>query len=300
MLISDFNFLFDALSKKGKKRLVLANGVDKHSVEAAKMALDRNIVSVTITGIKHEVESVCIETGIPLDSFSIVYCPDAQSATDTAVEMASSEQADLIMKGMISTDVYVKSILRKDKGLLPEGALLTHIAVIINNRYPKPLIVSDVAVFPLPSLEQKVVITEYLIDTAHKLGIETPKVAFLAASEKVSQRMPATVDAAELKRMFLEGKFPGSLCDGPMALDLAIDPESVAVKNFISPVAGDADCLLFPNIESGNVFYKTNTKFLNSKIAAILVGTKVPVILSSRGDDIETKLNSIAFAALLG
>ncbi len=300
MLISNFDFLFNALSKKGKKRLVIANGVDNHSIEAAKMAIDLNIVSVAITGNKLEIEAACSEGGISSENFDIIDCHDAQTATDIAVEIASKGNADLIMKGMINTDVYVKSILRKDKGLLPEGALLTHVAVILNDKYYKPLIVSDVAVIPLPTLDQKVVITGNLIDIAHKLGIETPKVAFLAASEKVSKRMPATVDAAELKRMFLEGLFPGSVCDGPMALDLAIDTESVAIKNFVSPVAGDADCLLFPNIESGNVFYKTNTKFLNSKIAAILVGTQVPVILSSRGDNIETKLNSIALAALLG
>lgn len=300
MIISDFNSLFKTLSERGKRRLVVANGTDNHSLSAVSKAFDNNLVTVKLTGKKDIIESVCKANGIDVKKFEIVDCPDDQSAVDTAVEIASKGEADLIMKGLINTDVYVKSILRKETGLLEEGSLLSHITVMLNKSYPKPLIVSDVAVIPLPSLEQKIKMTEYLIDVAHKLGIKIPKVAFLAASEKVSQRMPATVDASDLKKLWENGRFPDSLCDGPMALDLAIDPESVSIKNFISPVAGDADCLLFPNIESGNVFYKVNTKFCNAEIAAILVGTKVPVILSSRGDTIKTKLNSIALAALLG
>ncbi|MBP7508405.1 MAG: hypothetical protein KA807_11315 [Prolixibacteraceae bacterium] len=300
MIISDFNSLFKTLSERGKRRLVVANGTDNHTLEAVSNAFDNNLVTVKITGRKDLIESECTTCRIDVNKFEIIDCPDEQSAVDTAVEIASKGGADLIMKGLISTDVYVKSILRKDTGLLEEGSLLSHVTVILNKSYPKPLIVSDVAVIPLPTLEQKVRMTEYLIDVAHKLGIQIPKVAFLAASEKVSQRMQATLDANELKKLWENGRFPDSLCDGPMALDLAIDPESVEIKNFISPVAGDADCLLFPNIESGNVFYKVNTKFCNAETAAILVGTKVPVILSSRGDTIQTKLNSIALAALLG
>ena len=300
MIISDFNSLFKTLSERGKRRLVVANGTDNHTLEAVSNAFDNNLVTVKITGRKDLIESECTTCRIDVNKFEIIDCPDEQSAVDTAVEIASKGEADLIMKGLISTDVYVKSILRKDTGLLEEGSLLSHVTVILNKSYPKPLIVSDVAVIPLPTLEQKIRMTEYLIDVAHKLGIKIPKVAFLAASEKVSQRMQATVDAYELKKLWDNGRFPDSLCDGPMALDLAIDPESVEIKNFISPVAGDADCLLFPNIESGNVFYKVNTKFCNAETAAILVGTKVPVILSSRGDTIQTKLNSIALAALLG
>ncbi len=300
MIISDFNSLYKTLSERGKRRLVVANGIDNHSLKAISKAIESNLVSVRVTGNKSIIETECSNSGININNFEIIDCLDEQTAVDTAVEIASTGGADLIMKGLISTDVYVKSILRKEKGLLEEGSLLSHVTVILNQSYPKPIIVSDVAVIPLPTLEQKVKMTEYLIDVAHKLGIGIPKVAFLAASEKVSQRMQATVDAFELKKLWENGRFPDSLCDGPMALDLAIDPESVEIKNFISPVAGEADCLLFPNIESGNVFYKVNTKFCNAETAAILVGTKVPVILSSRGDTIQTKLNSIALAALIG
>ncbi|HPR32861.1 MAG TPA: phosphate acyltransferase, partial [Prolixibacteraceae bacterium] len=139
-----------------------------------------------------------------------------------------------------------------------------------------------------------------LIAVAHRLGVSEPRVAFLAATEKVIPKMPATVEARELKRMWEKGVFPQSVCDGPLALDLAIDAESAAVKEFDSPVAGQADCLLFPNIESGNVFYKTNTKLCGAQTAAIVMGTSIPAVLSSRGDTMDTKLNSIALAAKIG
>jgi phosphate butyryltransferase len=204
------------------------------------------------------------------------------------------------MKGLVSTDVFMKAILNKEQGLLPEGALLTHVAMLNNNIYHKPLFVSDVAILPLPSLEQKKQMTHYLIEVAHKAGVAKPKVAFLAATEKVIAKMPACADAAELKKLWEAGAFNGSICDGPMALDLAVDKHAAEVKQFLSPVAGDADCLLFPNIESGNVFYKANTKFCNAIAAAIVMGTKVPTVLSSRGDSTDTKFYSIALAALIG
>lgn len=300
MAISDFQNIYDSLKRREKRRLIIANGVDIHSIEAAYRAQNEGYVSVIITGDQKIFEKQCLSVNIPPSDFQVVNCYSEEEAVTKAVELVREKKADLIMKGLVNTDKFLKGILDKQKGLLNPGTLLSHVTLISNQNYGKPLLVSDVAIIPLPTLEQKVKMTGYLIDVAHKIGIDCPKVAFIAATEKIISGMVATVDAGMLKEMWLNGSFPNSFCDGPMALDLAIDKESVMIKNFSSPVAGDADCLLFPNIESGNVFYKTNTKMCGSQTAAIVVGTMVPAILSSRGDSMETKLNSIALASLIG
>jgi phosphate butyryltransferase len=154
-------------------------------------------------------------------------------------------------------------------------------------------------VIPAPDIKQKQVIMEFLVKTAKAVGVEKPKVAIIAATEQVLASQPATIDAALLSKMVDRGQIKGCIADGPLALDVAIDEESVAIKGLVSPVAGDADCLLFPNIESGNVFYKANSKLVAGvRQAGILVGAKVPCVLSSRADSIDTKLNSIAIAAM--
>ena len=298
--MADFNSIFDKLKDKPVRRLVVANGIDRHSVEAAYLAQQKGWVSVTITGNRRSIEQQCLSCGISSETFELIDTSDEEVAVGMAVEMARNNRSDLIMKGLISTDKFMKAILNKEKGLLSPGTLLTHITLMNTPNYPKPLLLSDVAIIPLPTLEQKKIMTQYLIDIAHKIGINNPGVAFIAASEQIIERMPATTDAKLLKDLWSQGYFPGSVCDGPMGLDIAIDKESAEIKNYRSSIAGEADCLLFPNIESGNVFYKTNTKFCGAQIAAILVGAKVPTVLSSRGDNIETKLNSIAFAALAG
>jgi len=299
MQVFDFSFLFEMLKTRPKRRLVVANGVDVHTIEALALAQRSNIVSVILTGNRHLIEESCQQAGISSGIFEFVDCDDEQLAADMAVKMVRNHDADLIMKGFISTDKFMKSILNKELGLMVGGGLLSHVTVILNERYGKPLIISDVAVIPLPTLEQKVVMTENVIEVARAIGITEPKVAFIAATEQVIQKMPATTDAFELKKMWQENRFPGSVCDGPLSLDLAIDMESAQIKKCESVVAGNADCLLFPNIESGNVFYKTNTKLCNASVAAVLVGMAAPAVLSSRGDSAETKLNSIALAALL-
>jgi phosphotransacetylase len=300
MAISNLHQLFDSLKKGEKRRLVIANGIDLHSIEAASHAIKEGYVTVTITGDKNIFENQCQLANISPDEFRFLNCISEEDAINEAVEIVRNNEADLIMKGLVNSDKFLKAILNKQKGLINAGTLISHITLIYNNVYGKPLLVSDVAIIPLPTLEQKVKITEYLINVAHKIGIEQPKVAFIAATEQVIPGMIATVDADKLKKLWENGQFPISICDGPMGLDLAIDKESAEIKNYISPVAGDADCLLFPNIESGNVFYKTNTKFGGAQTAAIVIGARVPAVLSSRGDSMETKLNSIALAAMIG
>jgi phosphate butyryltransferase len=202
------------------------------------------------------------------------------------------------MKGLVSSDKYMRAILDKERGLMDPGAILSHVSVIENSRYPKLIVCADVAVIPQPDLKEKIAILQYLIRTARALGIERPKVAILAASEQVLPKMQACVDAAILAKMSERGQIQGAVVDGPLALDAAIDRESAEIKGLSGEVAGDADCLLFPNIESGNVFYKTNTKLAGAELGAIVAGARAPAILSSRGDTVKTKMYSIALGAL--
>jgi len=282
-----------------ERRMVLVNGVDRHSLEAAHQATAMSLVKVIVTGSVKVIESVCRENGINVSGFEIIAADDEEQAAQEAAKLTGRGEADLMMKGLISSDKYMRVLLNKEYGLLSPGSVLSHVAVIENENYHKLLIVSDVAVIPYPDLNQKAAMIKSLIRTGRALGIETPKIALIAPTELVLPVLPATTDAALLVEMARNGQFPGGIIDGPMALDVAVDKESAMIKNIRSPVAGDADCLLFPNIDAGNVFYKMNTKLCNSRQAAIVTGARVPVVLSSRGDSTETKLNSIALASLL-
>jgi phosphate butyryltransferase len=298
-MITNFNELFETLRSRNRKRMVAAWGVDDHTITAASLAIEKGIVDVTLVGDKDKIVEVCKNEHIDPSIFTIIDNKDELKSIAQAVGMVRDGEGDILMKGLCSTDKYMRGILNKERGLLPPKAVLSHVAVIENPNYHKLLIVSDMAVIPLPDFKQKIAICKYLASTARALGIERPKVAAIAATEQMLDGMPACVEAALLAKMSDRGQISGCVVDGPLAVDVAIDPESVAIKKVKSEVAGDADCLLFPNIESANVFYKVNSKLCKDvRQAAIMAGGMAPCVLSSRADSIDTKLNSIALAAL--
>ena len=299
-MLKNFNEIFQLLrSRDSKKRMVAAWGVDDHTVSAASQAIDLGLVDVTLVGDQAMIEEVCRQENIDPAKFAIVHNPVELKAVEQAVQMVREGQGDFLMKGLCSTDKFLRAILNKETGLLPPKGTLTHCGVIENPNYHKLLFVGDVAVIPAPDFKQKQVIMQCLVKTASSAGIKTPKVAIIAATEQVLPSQIATMEAAQLAKMADRGQIKGCIADGPLALDVAIDKESADIKGMTSPVAGDADCLLFPNIESGNVFYKTNSKLVPGvRQAGILVGAKVPCVLSSRADSTDTKLNSIAVAAM--
>lgn len=299
MAISKLDQLFDLVKANGKKRLVAAYAVDDHTVTAVSKAVDLGIVDATLVGDTEVIKKVCENERIDIGKFKIVQEKDDNKAAQMAVKLINAGEGDVLMKGLVSTDKYMRAILNKENGLMPgPKAMLTHIALLQNPFYHKLLVASDIAIIPAPDLKQKTTICNYLISTAHSIGVEKPKVAVLAATEQMSAGMQACVDAALIAKMADRGQIKGGYVDGPLALDVAIDPEACQIKGVGGPVAGDADCLLFPNIESGNIFYKMHTKFCKGEVAAMVVGAKVPCVLSSRGDTTKTKLNSIALAAL--
>ncbi|MBI9031264.1 phosphate butyryltransferase [bacterium] len=299
MSITKLEQMFDSLRSKKKKRLVGAYTVDSHSIGAISKAIDLGIVDATLIGNIDLIKATCETENIDISKFEIIDEKVDSKAAQRACLFIREGKGDLIMKGLLGTDTYMRALLNKETGLMPKGSMLSHITVMEIPSYEKLLVVSDVAIIPLPDLQQKVAITNNIIKTCKALDIDKPKISILASSESATDKIVANADAAIITKMAERGQIKGALVDGPLSLDLSIDKEAVAIKKFKSPVAGDADGIVFPNIESGNVFYKTVTKLVKAELAAMVCGATCPAILSSRGDTEQTKLYSIALAALL-
>lgn len=298
MAITKLDQMLDLVKSKSKKVLIAAYANDAHTIEAVSNAIDRGIIDGVLVGDQETIKKVCQDEKIDINKFKqIVHEPNDIKATTKAVEMINKGEGQILMKGLVSTDKYMRAILNKETGLMGSSKVLSHVTVFETPNYPKLLVCSDVAIIPAPDLNQKIAITNFVINVAQALEIKNPKVSLIAATEQMSN-MPACIDAAIIAKMADRGQIKGALVDGPLSLDLSLDQESVQIKGVKSTVAGDADCLVFPNIESGNVFYKTNTKLCGAELAAMVVGAKVPCVLSSRGDSVMTKLYSIALAAL--
>lgn len=297
-MITNFEQVYEQLKTAPKRRLAVAWGVDDHSICAASKAIDAGFCTATLYGDKQIIEKVCNDEKIDISKFTIVDIQNEQKAIQEAVTSVHNKEADVLMKGLCSTDKYMRAILNKEWGLLPPKAVLTHIAVMQHPNYPKLITISDMAIIPLPDFKQKIAIVKYVYSVCKSLDVELPKIAMVAATEQMLDGMPACVEAAMIAKMNDRGQLPG-LIDGPLALDVALSKEAAQIKKLKSEVAGDIDALVFPNIESGNVFYKTNTQlFKGVRTAAFVAGASAPCVLSSRADSIDTKLNSIAIACL--
>lgn len=299
MQITKLDQMFDILKPRPNKRLVAAWGVDAHTICAVHEAVKMDLIEGILVGDENLIKKVCAEEGIDPGSFRIVHSPSDIAAAVKAVDMINAGEGDFLMKGLLSTDRYMRAILNKEKGLMENGAILSHVTVAEPKSYHKLLVFGDVAIIPLPDLAQKVAITNYLIRVAHFLGIEKPKVGIQAASEQTLPKIPSCADGAIIAKMAQRGQIKGAIVEGPLGFDLIVDKESAEIKGVKSEVCGDADCILFPNIEAGNTFYKSIVKLMDSELCAIVMGARVPAVLTSRGDSERSKLYSIALAALL-
>ena len=299
MEIKKLNEMFDVLKSRPKKRLVAAYAMDDHTICAVNDAVDNGLIEATLIGDPARIAEICKEEKIDINKFKIVEEKDDVKAAALACDLINRGEGDILMKGLLPTDKYMRAILNKERGLCPPNVTLAHVAVIQNPAYHKLLVASDCAIIPLPDLKQKQTILKYVTTVSKALGVKTPKVALVTATEQMSAGIPACVDAAIISKMAERGQIKGCLVEGPISLDLACDAETAQIKGMNSPVAGDADCLVFPNLEASNVFYKCCSKFDKAEIGAMLMGAKVPCVLSSRGDTSLTKLYSIALAALI-
>src|SRR5512135_1846835 len=296
-MITSLKQIVDRVKGAPTKRLAVAVAEDPHTIEAVGRAVKEKLVHAVLTGDRTAIQKVADENKIDTGLFEIIHEPDKDKALSLAIDKVRAGEADFLMKGLLDSSVYIRGIINKERGLLPPGKLLSHVTVIQVPSWKKLIICGDVAVIPAPDLEAKIAILNYAIDVAHKLGIEKPKTVLLSAVEKINPKMPSTTEGALIAKMAERGQIKGAIVDGPLALDVAFSEESARIKGIDSPVAGDADVLIFPNIESGNIFFKASTYLAKGELGAVVAGAKCPCVLTSRGDSEETKFYSIALAS---
>lgn len=298
MAIKTFAEIVEAAKARGPRRVAIAAAHEYEALWAARHAQDIGIARCTLIGDVFKIQEIAREHDIDIHDMDIIHEPSIMGAGHKAVELANAGEADMVMKGKMETGDILIPALDREHGLRT-GKALTYIAVFEVPGMDRLIFVSDPGVIIAPNVYQKVEIVQNAIDVALALGIEQPKVAILTALENVIPKMPATVDAASLSKMADRGQIKGGLVDGPLALDNAISARSAEKKGVESRVAGQADILITPDIEAGNVLVKSLTYFARSEMAAIVVGGSVPLVTPSRSGSDEVKMVSIALGNIL-
>ncbi|MBR6237556.1 MAG: phosphate butyryltransferase [Lachnospiraceae bacterium] len=294
-----FDDLLSKVGQAGLKKLSVAVAQDEAVLEAVKVAKERGIADSILVGDADEIAKIASKIGMNLDDYRVIDEKDIVEASLKAVKLVHDGEADMYMKGLLPTGTFLKSVLNKEVGLRT-GKPLSHVCVFEIPGIDRLLFFTDVAFMPYPTLEDKKCMIEYTVDVAKACGVEMPKVAALAALETVNEKMPVTLDAAELTRLNEAGEIKDCIVDGPLSLDIALYKEAAEEKGALDRrVAGDADILVFPDIHAGNLTYKAIVHMVPCKNGNILTGTKAPVILTSRSDTVDVKVNSIALAALV-
>ena len=293
-----FEELISKANQKTLKKVSVSNAQDEPVLQAVKAAKEQNIATAILVGDEAKIREIAASIDMDLTDFEIINEPDTEAAALKAVELVHNGKADILLKGLLETKTFLKSVLNKEVGLRT-GKMLSHVCVFEIEGINRLLFFTDVAFNTYPTLADKVNIINNAVEVAPACGIECPKVAPLCAVETVNPKMQPTVDADNLTKMYEGGDFKGCQIYGPLSMDLAIDPEAAVHKGVTNPVAGHADILLFPNIDAGNITYKILVRTAKVKIGNVLVGTSAPVVLTSRSDDFQTKLNSIALATVI-
>ncbi len=297
-MITNFEDLLKVAKERGPKTISVACAQDSDVMLAVEAARAQGIAEAILVGDKVEIEKIAGENNIEVSNYEVIDLKDPAEASLKAVELVSTGKAHMVMKGLVDTAVILKAVLNKEVGLRT-GNVLSHVAVFDVASYPRILMVTDAAMNIAPDVQGKKQILENSLIVANALDIEVPKVGVICAKEKVNEKMPATVDAAELVRMNEAGEIKNCIVGGPFALDNAVSEEAAKIKKIDHPAAGKCDILLAPTIEAGNVLYKALNFLCSAQSAGIIVGAKAPVVLTSRADSDASKLNSIALGVLM-
>ncbi|KAA0549484.1 phosphate butyryltransferase [Bacillus sp. BGMRC 2118] len=288
--------LIENATRYNGKVVAVAAAEDEEVIEAVQLALKQNIASFLLFGNETEIKSLLTKHGIERNEHITIHHANTQDrAAELAVKAVSSNDADILMKGNIPTSTILKAVLNKDYGLRT-GSVLSHVAAFEVADFEQLLFVTDAAMNIAPTLAEKAQIVQNTVNVANSIGITTPKVAPIAAVEVVNPNMQATLDAAILSQMQKRGQIKGCIVDGPLALDNAVSMNAAEHKGITGEVAGQADILLVPTIEVGNVLYKSLIYFAKAKVGAMIAGAKAPIVLTSRADSAESKLYSLALA----
>ena len=298
--IKSFNELESYLtSVLSRKKLAVANAVDSHTLEAVMDAVHKGVIEAYLIGDAATIENYFLSDFKPSPFVHIIDIPDVQKATLEAVRMVHDGECDILMKGLVNTDVILRAILDKEKGILKPGRVMTYNAVLEIPSYRKLLFFSDPAVIPEPTKEQRIEMIKYAIQTAYKFGVERPKIALIHATEQANPKIRFMQDYLDIVELWRNGCFGDVILDGPVDMFLALDKERGAIKNVSTPILGDADILIFPDFQTANSFYKTLSIFANANMAGLLQGPENPVVLTSRSESVHSKFCSICMACIL-
>ena len=296
-MIRNLSEVMEVARQRGPKTVSVACAQDADVLMAVTKAKEAGIAEAILVGDQEKIDAIASEQGLDLSSFEIIDIKDPVEASLKAVELVSSGKAQMVMKGMVDTSVILKAVLNKEIGLRT-GNVLSHIAAFEVKGFDRLFLVTDAAMNIKPDLNTKKQMIENAVIVAKALDNEMPKVAVICAKEKANPAMPDTMDAAELTAMNERGEITGCIVGGPFAIDNAVSVEAAELKGISHPVAGHADILVAPNIEGGNILYKTLGFMAFSESAAVILGAKAPIVLTSRADSDESKLNSIALGVL--
>lgn len=297
-MIKTFDEVISKVKSQSMKKVAVAVAQDEPVLEAIRDAKKNGIADAILVGDKDEIIKIAETIGMNIDEYEIIDEKDVNKASIETVKLVSSGKADMMMKGLVDTATFLRAVLNKEVGLRT-GKQMSHIAIFEVPGFDRLLFVTDAAFNMYPELKEKIDIIKNAVQVAHALENSMPKVAPICAVEVVNPSMPATLDAANLSKMNERGQIKGCIIDGPLALDNALSKEAAAHKKISGPVAGEADILLMANIEAGNAVYKCLTYTTESKNGGLLMGAAAPVIVTSRADSPETKMNSIALASLV-
>ena len=294
-LTSMQDFLEIVKGKKVVKNVAVPGAADDHVLEAVFEAEKMGLIKAILIDKEDEVKKVLTDLGKNPTDYEIINAATPEECGQIAVDLVKEGRANVILKGLLETKDVLKPVVNKETGI-GLGGVMSIVAFTELPAYHKLLVVTDGGMMTYPTVEQKAGIIKNAVDCYKKLGIENPKIACVAAVEKVNPKMPETVDAAELKKMNEEGIIKDCIVEGPISLDLAVNADSAKRKKYDSPVAGDADVILVPNIQVGNVAHKSMLQFGNGKMAGVVVGAKCPIIINSRGSSAEEKFDSLLLA----
>jgi len=297
-LIKNFDDLLNVAIERGPKKIAVACAEDVEILKAIKYASDEKIVEPILIGNMEKIIEISNNIDFDISGFETYDFSTMEESAEKAVRLVSEGNADMVMKGLIDTAKILKAVLNKEYGLRT-GNVLSHVAVFDVKKYHKLLFVTDAAMNIAPTLMQKKQIIENSLEVVRAIDISEPKVAVVCAKEKVNEKMICTVEAGKLAEMNENGEIKGCIVGGPFALDNAVSKEAAIVKGIDHPVAGDADIILCPNIEAGNVLYKALNFLSDARSAGIIVGAAAPIVLVSRADSKDAKLNSIALGTLM-
>jgi phosphate acetyltransferase len=290
--------LFNACEGLPPITCAVVHPCDRNSLLGPIEAARRGIITLVLVGPEEKIRAVAQKEGVDLSPYRIVSVPHSHAATEKAVELARSGEVEALMKGSLHTDELMVAVVPSATGLRTSRRI-SHVFVMDVPSYPRILLITDAAINIYPELEEKVDIVQNAIDLAHVLGIEQPKVAILSAVETVNPKIKSTLEAAALCKMADRGQITGGILDGPLAFDNAISLEAAKTKHIVSPVAGQADILLVPDLESGNMLAKQLSYLAGAESAGIVLGTRVPIVLTSRADSVRSRLASAAVMALV-